>query len=580
MGQRKRGRPGKPAKKVVAAPQRSSTVTAQTKKQRARATDKSPQRHSRRVQGLPAELSDNQPAPAGQGNPEAQERLESPPPAAATSAPRISPSPKPTESPNGGARSEDAASGTTLAQGPDDEPKVTVTDQEQHSEALATVATSYGDRTEDWVMNGSFSPGPMIENMRGRPALQPDSSISSRATAHRRLQGNKKSSAPKSNNASSSTPKESGSSNADYKAHGFRAELEKGDQGVQLFLHEYCNDEEDEESGVDDATEALLNRLHEQSYGPLADYRYQTDEFRMRLEKLEDKNERGVVRTLDELICPAAEDLAALTYRNTKLRPTYRKLVDLYSEPWVKTRSPLTGFKHPQPDHCVGFLRQAFSEPEWGLLDRVPEVTAAATDTMHFPFLTCEAKSSREHLFYADNQNAYSMMVAVSSAVRLFRAARMEASVHRKILAFSISYNNKHVSLDGFYPVIAGSRTGIYRKRIFELLISPGSSSRWQSWYFVRSIYEVWVPEHLNHLRAAINSPKLAVDLSRVPGRTSATPSPSDSAVRLQQLELQSPAPIGAPSDNLSEYNSRDRVRRAVTEPPVSDMNPKKLRTA
>ncbi|OMP85186.1 hypothetical protein BK809_0000286 [Diplodia seriata] len=318
------------------------------------------------------------------------------------------------------------------------------------------------------------------------------------------------------------------------------------------------------EEGPEAKSKALLEKLKEESYDPSADERYKAGVLRVKLGKLAIKNERNVVHTLHDLVCPAAEDLAAVNNGDAKLRATYKLLIDLWDEPWIHAPRPLEGYAAPQPDYCVGFVRQAFSAEQWRLLDRVPGI-AAATDYMHFPFLTCEAKSPKEQIFAAENQNAYNMMVTVSTTVKLFRAAKREMSVHRRVLAFSISYNSTNVSLNGYYPIIVGPRTEIYCTDILDFAISPGAPATWQSWHFVRNIYEVWAPEHLNHLRRAINSLK-----DTVKDRDEATPTPSESAnLGLQQLGLQSPAPHAVQSENPSVCSNPERVKRAETEPPM-----------
>ena len=58
---------------------------------------------------------------------------------------------------------------------------------------------------------------------------------------------------------------------------------------------------------------------------------------------------------------------------------------------------------------------------------------------MFLPFLTCEVKCGFAGLDTADRQNIRTMTLAVRGIVELFRFAKREHELDRKILTFSIS---------------------------------------------------------------------------------------------------------------------------------------------
>lgn len=444
----------------------------------------------------------------------------------------------------------------------------------------AAPRSAYGDPTEHWVMN-SAQPGqtavadaPAIQPLRGTPAYQPAASIASQM----RAPGQKKGSVAKTTPAS--TRDDTGSTSYVYKRSNFPHKLECMSVTVQLFMKEY--DESIDETGVEDSTRDLLEKLKAESHDPTTDERYMNQVLRQTIERLQFKNEPYVIAELHDLVCPPAERLSGVYDRDVELRSTYRLFVDARNESWTKASRLLDRFPAPQPDYCVGFGSRAFLAPEWALLATVPSNSSnfAVTDYMHFPFLTCEVKSHKESISVADKQNAYSMMVAVSSTVDLFRAAKMERSVHRKVLGFSISYNNKNVVVDGWYPVIVGQCTEIYRTRIHDFTIRAGSADRWQSWHYVRNIYEVWAPEHRARLRVAIDSLKLTINMAGLRNRDEQTPTPSESAHRgLEQLGLQSPRPQAGRADSVSVFSAQSRRRRAVTAPLGGDASPKRPRS-
>ena len=87
---------------------------------------------------------------------------------------------------------------------------------------------------------------------------------------------------------------------------------------------------------------------------------------------------------------------------------------------------------------------------------------------MYFPFLTCEVKCGAAALDVADRQNAHSMTIAVRGIVELFRLVKREKELHREILAFSVSHDDRTVRIYGHYPIIDGKKTTFYRHPIRE----------------------------------------------------------------------------------------------------------------
>ncbi|KAL1621022.1 hypothetical protein SLS56_009385 [Neofusicoccum ribis] len=472
--------------------------------------------------------------------------------------------------------------------------KATQTDHQDVARSAALQPPSYSDPTERWVMaearsgqtaaldaprNDNLS-GEItiegtteIESMRGPPAEQPFSSQRPRRSRRKNQDD------PAANVSGSSTAQETGSVSGPYKKPNFTALLEVGSSTkVQLFMNEYT--EVLDTKGVDDATRDLLKGLKAESHLPGTEERYQEEVLQLTMEQLEFKNEPYVVAELHDLVCPPVERLSHIHDRNIELRGRYKLFVDQRNEGWTKAPQLLAGFPSPKPDYCVGYRRRAFTREELALLATVPSSRSsfAVTDHMYFPFLTCEVKSHKEPISIANRQNAYSMMVAVSTAVGLFRAAKVEQSVHRKVLGFSISYDHKNVVAFGYYPVIDGPCTEIYRTCILDFTITSGGSTKWHSWHFVRNVYEVWAPAHLDRLRAAIELIKTTAYVARDGSRDKLTPTPSESANRgLQQLNLKSPRPQQlAREDSGSVASEHSRRRRAASAPAGADASPKR----
>ncbi|KAI5856685.1 hypothetical protein GGS23DRAFT_617721 [Durotheca rogersii] len=137
------------------------------------------------------------------------------------------------------------------------------------------------------------------------------------------------------------------------------------------------------------------------------------------------------------------------------------------------------------PDYSVGFKRGAFTDDQLVKLSPLIGDFAAgdrslfmATYCMCFPFLTCEVKYGAATLGVADYQNAYPMTLTVRVVAELFRAVKRESEVNRRILAFSISQDNRLVQIYGHYPTA-------YR--------------------FIKNVYKIWMPAYFEKIYSAID---------------------------------------------------------------------------
>ena len=127
-----------------------------------------------------------------------------------------------------------------------------------------------------------------------------------------------------------------------------------------------------------------------------------------------------------------------------------------------------------------------------------------ATWRMYFPFLTCEVKCGAAALDIADRQNSHSMTHAVRAVVQLYKYAKWEEGfdwkkeVHREILAFSISHDDKAVRIYGYYPVLEDDRTTFYRHPIRDFSLTDlDGRDKWTAYKFTKNVYEIWMPKHL-----------------------------------------------------------------------------------
>lgn len=87
---------------------------------------------------------------------------------------------------------------------------------------------------------------------------------------------------------------------------------------------------------------------------------------------------------------------------------------------------------------------------------------------MYFPFLICKVKCGMATLQIADQQNAYSMTIAVKGVVKLYRAVKRKKELHRKIFAFLILHDHRSVVIYSHYAIIEEEKTTFYRHPVYD----------------------------------------------------------------------------------------------------------------
>ncbi|KAL8971905.1 MAG: hypothetical protein Q9197_003032 [Variospora fuerteventurae] len=244
---------------------------------------------------------------------------------------------------------------------------------------------------------------------------------------------------------------------------------------------------------------------------------FRDDLFTTTCSKLEDRNEAMIIQKISRLIVPSAEDLATYGARNLD------HLIESFNEGWLAS-IPVEG-PRPQPDYSLGFRRSAFTDEQLKKLD--PLVGSVfdtsffvATYRMYFPFLTCEVKCGAAALDIADRQNAHSMTIAVRGIVELYKAVKREKELHRQILAFSISHDDRSVRIYGHYAIIEQNKTTFYRHPIHSFVFTAlDGRDKWTAYQFSKNVYDIWMPTHLKRICSVID--KLPPNLNfEVPQRS------------------------------------------------------------
>ncbi|KAI9785423.1 MAG: hypothetical protein M1816_000438 [Peltula sp. TS41687] len=264
--------------------------------------------------------------------------------------------------------------------------------------------------------------------------------------------------------------------------------------------------------GIDDQSEGDCQTLLEREQPVPSGSLFRDDAFSKTMEAIKGRTEARVIKDLTPLIVPSAEDLATLGHKHLDI------LVENVNEGWNES-IPLT-IPRPQPDYSVGFRRSAFTDGQLKKLQpyigaiffggKIDTSFFVATWRCYFPFLSCEVKSGAGGIEVADRQNAHSMTLAVRGVVELLRLVGRERELHRQILAFSVSHDDKNVRIYGHYPMIDDEKTSFYRHPIREFVITDqAGKEKWTAYKFIRNVYEVFMPKHHKRICNAIDAIKL-----------------------------------------------------------------------
>ncbi|KAL8894717.1 MAG: hypothetical protein Q9207_008433 [Kuettlingeria erythrocarpa] len=256
----------------------------------------------------------------------------------------------------------------------------------------------------------------------------------------------------------------------------------------------------DSKAGVLAADSEFCRTLLNFKVNPPSDTLFDDRFFGETMEKIQNENEARVVRDIGQLISPSAECLATRGVRGLHL------LKESTNAGWNNC-IPFQGTR-PQPDFCVGFERNAFSNVQLKKLgfDLYAKTHFTATYKIYFPFFTDEVKCGQQGLDIADRQNAHSMTVAVRGIIEVFRLVGRAQELHRKVLGFSISHDHRTVRIYSHYAEIDGPGTTYYRHILgaYDILSEDGKD-RWAAYQFVRNVYSSFAPMHLERIKSAVD---------------------------------------------------------------------------
>lgn len=311
--------------------------------------------------------------------------------------------------------------------------------------------------------------------------------------------------------------------------------------------------------GISDTSTNLCQTLLNSDQVTPTNSLFHDDLFYETCRSVQSRNEARIIRDISPLISPSAEVLAIHNSITPKL------LTDGVDQGWNNS-IPITKVR-PQPDYSVGFSQSAFTKGQLAKLS--PYIGGLydasffmATYFMYFPFFTCETKCGVAGLDIADRQNAHSMTLAVRGVVELFRLAKREDEVHQRILAFSISHDATTVRIYGHYPLIDGKDTTYFRHPIRSYDITDqNGKEKWTAYRFTRSIYAVFMPEHLERIRSAVDA--IPADINFKVSLNKSTPSDKESESSSLSSSFQDTAET-SPLAEGAEPSKKPKLRPTV----------------
>lgn len=99
--------------------------------------------------------------------------------------------------------------------------------------------------------------------------------------------------------------------------------------------------------------------------------------------------------------------------------------------------------------------------------------------------------------------NTHSAIVAVRAVVELLKLVGREKELHREIVAFTLSHDDKSVRHFAHYPYIDGERVTIWCRTVDQFYID--SKTKWRSRTFTVNIFDIFYPMHLKRIYSAID---------------------------------------------------------------------------
>lgn len=166
---------------------------------------------------------------------------------------------------------------------------------------------------------------------------------------------------------------------------------------------------------------------------------------------------------------------------------------------WTKCTS-LCGLRS-KPNATQGVSRFVFTPQE---REKLTSNNTCACERMMFPFYICEAKCFDTSIEESKLQALHGASVVSNTVIELYQKIGAAKELHKRILAFSVSYNQRLVKIFGHFALIDDNKITFHRHRLFETDLVNDNFHRDKLYHIALSIWEHFFPVHLARIRGAL----------------------------------------------------------------------------
>ncbi|KAK3669475.1 hypothetical protein LTR78_010661 [Recurvomyces mirabilis] len=117
---------------------------------------------------------------------------------------------------------------------------------------------------------------------------------------------------------------------------------------------------------------------------------------------------------------------------------------------------------------------------------------------MDYLALSSQHQSSIEE---SELQALHGASVAGNTVIELYQKIAAEKELHQRILAFSVSHNQRIVKIFGHFALIDGRKITFHRHRLFEMELVDDASNQTRPYQIALGIWEHFYPIHLARIR-------------------------------------------------------------------------------
>nr|POE59393.1 hypothetical protein CFP56_24662 [Quercus suber] len=266
-----------------------------------------------------------------------------------------------------------------------------------------------------------------------------------------------------------------------------------GGKHAEDMLHAGIYMEKQEGASITEDSERLCDAILQARYEILKEWRFQGDSFQNILEIVRYKNEPRAVRDVQPHVMPSLELLHAQCHAGLQ------HIAEGVDAHWTKCTF-LCGPKS-KPDVNHGLSRFVFTAQE---REKLTSNNTCACQGMMFPFYLCEPKCFDKSIEKSELQALHSASVASNAVTELYKKFSAADELHRHILAFSMSHNQRVVKIFAHFALVAGREITFYRHRLFETDLVTEASSQTRPFHIALGIWEHFYPIHLRRIQEAL----------------------------------------------------------------------------